>query len=82
MEQQFNHGQAMRNIIALMDREKTYKGLTEHHEEREEDAMLRELDEQLSEPHLKELVSDIGFTWTEVIGSLGNHKVKIKSGQA
>lgn len=71
-EQQFDHSQTMRNIIALLDKEKTFKGLTEHHEEREEDAMLKELDEQLELPHLKELVSDIRFTWVEVMGSLEN----------
>ena len=76
-QQQLNQSQTRRNIIALLDKEKTYKGMTEHHEEREEDAMLRELDEQLKEPHLKELVSDIKFTWVEVIGSLGRPHVNI-----
>ena len=45
-----------RNIITLLDKEKTFKGLLEHHEDREEEALLRELDEQLPEKDRKELV--------------------------
>lgn len=56
-----------RNIIALLDKEKTLKGLSEHHEEREEEAMLKELDEQLEQTQLKELKLDINLTWAEVI---------------
>ena len=44
-EQQLTESQLRRNIIALLDKEKSFKGLTEHHEEREEEAMLKELDE-------------------------------------
>ena len=66
-EQQLTESQTRRNIIALLDREKTFKGLTEHHEEREEDAMLKEMDEQLENDHIKQLVSDIKYTWVEVI---------------
>lgn len=46
-----------RNIIVLLDKEKTFKGLLEHHEDREEEALLRELDEQLPEKDREELVS-------------------------
>ena len=49
-EQQLNESQLRRNIIALLDMEKTFKGLTEHHEEREENGMLKDLDEQLDQP--------------------------------
>jgi len=69
-EQHFNDSQLRRNIIALLDKEKTFKGLTEHHEEREEDAMLKELDEQLKQSLIKELCSDLKFTWVEVMASI------------
>lgn len=67
-EQELNESQRRRNIIALLDKEKTLKGLNEHHEEREEEAMLKELDEQLEERQLKELQIDIKMTWAEVMG--------------
>jgi len=35
-----------RSIIGLLDREKSYKGLCEHHQEREETSLLVELDRQ------------------------------------
>lgn len=70
MEQELNESQLRRNIIALLDKEKTLKGLNQHHEEREEEAMLKELDEQLERRHLKELKLDIGLTWAEVIASV------------
>jgi hypothetical protein len=69
-EQQLTESQIRRNIIALLDKEKTFKGLTEHHEEREEEAMLKELDEKLDSKHIKQLVSDIKYTWAEVMGEI------------
>ena len=69
-EQQLTKSQLRRNIIALLDKEKTFKGLTEHHEEREEEAMLKELDEKLNSEHIKQLVADIKYTWAEVMGGL------------
>lgn len=69
-EQQLSDSQLRRNIIALLDKGKTFKGLTEHHEEREEKAMLKELDEQLEQSLIKELVSDLKFTWVEVVASI------------
>jgi hypothetical protein len=69
-EQQLTDSQTRRNIIALLDKEKTFKGLTEHHEEREEEAMLKELDEKLDVKQIKQLVSDIKYTWAEVIGGI------------
>jgi len=69
-EQQLTESQIRRNIIALLDKEKTFKGLTEHHEEREEEAMLKELDEKLDAKHIKQLVSDIKYTWAEVMGGI------------
>ena len=69
-EQQLNESQLRRNIIALLDMEKTFKGLTEHHEEREEDGMLKDLDEQLEQILIKELTSDLKFTWVEIVASI------------
>lgn len=69
-EQNLSESQLRRNIIVLLDKEKTFKGLTEHHEEREEDAMLKELDEQLEPSLIKELISDLKFTWIEVVASI------------
>ncbi|RKZ49438.1 MAG: hypothetical protein DRQ58_02050, partial [Gammaproteobacteria bacterium] len=53
-----------------LDKEKTFKGLTEHHEEREEEAMLEELDEKLDAKYIKQLASDIKYTWAEVMGGI------------
>ena len=64
-EQEFSESDQRRNIIALLDKEKTFKGLNEHHEDREEEALLKELDEQLNERQLKELKLDINLTWAE-----------------
>lgn len=69
-KQQFSESLLRRNIIALLDKEKIFKGLTEHHEEREEEAMLKELDEQLEKNHVKQLVSDIKYIWLEVVASI------------
>ena len=69
-EQQLNDSHLRRNIIALLDKEKTFKGLTGHHEEREEDGMLKELDEQLDQSLINELISDLKFTWAEVVASI------------
>ncbi len=69
-EQQLSDSDLRRNIIALLDKQKTLKGLNEHHEEREETAMLQELEQQLDEHALKILATDIKFTWAEVKGAL------------
>ena len=66
MEQELTDSDRRRNIIALIDKQKTLKGLNEHHEDREETAMLLELEQQLDERALRVLVSDIKFTWAEV----------------
>ena len=82
-EQKLDESQLRRNIIALLDKEKSLKGLNEHHEEREEEAMLKELDaymdvggsaESGTEAErvrkYKELQLDINLTWAEVIASV------------
>jgi len=83
-EQKLDQSQKRRNIIALLDKEKTLKGLNEHHEEREEEAMLKELDdvymnicdgadsgtEAERAKEYKQLQLDIKLTWAEVIASV------------
>lgn len=66
-EQSLNESETRRNIIALLDKEKTFKGLLEHHEDREVSAMLKELDEQLPESVLQELVLKIQSEWDEPV---------------
>ena len=59
---QLSNKDLRREIIAFLDQEKTFKGLCEHHQEREEAGMLPELDRQTDtkwcasviEPFLKE----------------------------
>lgn len=69
-EQQQDESQRRRDIIALLDKQKTLKGLNEHHAEREEEAMLKELEQQLEQRHLRELQHDIKLTWVEVKASI------------
>lgn len=69
-EQDLDRTQLRRNILALLDKEKTLKGLNEHHEAREEEAMLKELDQQLEQRSRKEIELDIKLTWVEVIASI------------
>ena len=69
-EQQLDESQLRRNIIALLDKEKTFKGLNEHHEDREEDALLKELDQKLEERQRKILQHDLKHTWAEVKASI------------
>ena len=46
---QLSNQDLRREIIALLDEEKTFKGLCEHHQEREERGILPELDKQTDE---------------------------------
>ncbi len=69
-EQQQNESQRRRDIIDLLDKQKTLKGLNEHHAEREEEAMLKELEQQLEQRQLRELQHDIKLTWVEVKASI------------
>jgi uncharacterized protein YaaR (DUF327 family) len=85
-EQELTESQMRRNIIALLDKEKSLKGLIEHHGDREEEAMLKELDNAYTDVgdrvesgtetersrHYKELQIDIKMTWAEVIGLVKN----------
>ena len=71
-EQTLSDSDLRRNIIALLDKQKTLKGLNEHHEDREETAMLKELEEQLDEQALRLLAADIKFTWAEVKAAISH----------
>jgi hypothetical protein len=46
LQQDLNPSQLRRNIIKLLDRQKSFKGLCEHHQEREESSLFIELDRQ------------------------------------
>lgn len=71
-EQTLNDSAQRRNVIALLDKEKTFKGLLEHHEDREEKAMLVELDAQLPEKFLEELALAVKSAWAETIAVVGS----------
>lgn len=71
-EQSLSDSDLRRNIITLLDKEKTFKGMLEHHEEREEDAMLKEMMEQLPDERINELVEVANAAWEEVIRATSN----------
>lgn len=61
-------GTALRiEIIALLDREKSYKGLCEHHQEREEAGMLPALDEQTDAAWRTEIIAPFSAEWQATI---------------
>ncbi|MBQ14654.1 MAG: hypothetical protein CMQ17_09685 [Gammaproteobacteria bacterium] len=74
---QLSNQDLRREIIVLLDMEKTFKGLCEHHQEREEKGMLPELDEQTDEkwririikPFLKEWNCGMKRT-TEIVNGI------------
>lgn len=70
IEQNLSESDLHRNVIALIDKQKSLKGLNAHHEDREETAMLLDLEKQLDDIELRVLASDIKFTWAEVVAAL------------
>lgn len=74
IEQNFSGSDLNRNIIAFIDKQKTLKGLNSHHEDREETAMLVDLEQQLDETKLRILVSDIKLTWAEVMAAIQHNE--------
>ena len=64
VEQDMKLSQERRNIIKLMDREKSFKGLCEHHQEREEASMFLELDRQTDENWRVEMIDTFLSQWT------------------
>ena len=52
-----------RILIALLDKQRSYKNVLEHHEEREEKGLLPELDASLSAVELEQINSACGKCW-------------------
>ena len=67
VELELDQKQKRLNIIALIDREKSFKGLCEHHEEREEDAMLPALDKQTAADWRESIINEFSAKWHELI---------------
>jgi hypothetical protein len=76
---QLSNKDLRRNIIAFLDKEKSIKGLCEHHQEREEAGMLPELDRETDtkwrvsviEPFLKEWTNCMEHNMN-IVNGLGN----------
>lgn len=62
--------QLRRNVLALLEREKTLKGLLEHHEQREESAMFPMLERQLAPEALAALVAELAPEWRRESGAV------------
>lgn len=60
---QLSNQDLRREIIVLLDEEKTFKGLCEHHQEREERGILPELDEQTDEKWRIKIVKPFLKEW-------------------
>ena len=58
-----------RGIIQLFDREKSFKGLCEHHQEREEQSLLVELEGQADRAWLEKTVEKFSAGWDECFAS-------------
>lgn len=56
-------GQMRRNIIQLLDREKSFKGLCEHHQEREEASLFVELDRQTDAHWRMSVTAEFSAKW-------------------
>ena len=56
-------GLQRRVVITLLDKQRSYKNLLEHHEEREENALLPELDEVLNASQLIRVNSVCAESW-------------------
>jgi hypothetical protein len=54
-----------REIIALLDWEKTFKGLSEHHQEREEKGMLPELDKETDSEWRASIIGPFLKEWND-----------------
>ncbi len=53
------------DVIELLDMEKTLKGVLEHHGEREEQGLMSELQDCLSEQHSLELIDQLNDYWRD-----------------
>ena len=52
-----------RDVIELLDQEKTFKNVCEHHELREEECLLMQLDQHLDGALKNELAASFGAIW-------------------
>ncbi|MEZ5511886.1 MAG: hypothetical protein R3F47_18685 [Gammaproteobacteria bacterium] len=56
-----------RAVLALLDYERAFKNVIEHHEEREEVAMLRELDQHVDGAEVQQLVVTLEQAWRPLL---------------
>jgi hypothetical protein len=61
---QLSNKELRRQIISLLDQEKTFKGLCEHHQEREEAGMLPELDNQTEKRWRAQIIEPFMNAWS------------------
>jgi hemerythrin-like domain-containing protein len=59
-------GPGRRALITLLDKQRSYKNVLEHHEEREEKGLLPELDAALSAREIHQLNSACGKCWDDL----------------
>ena len=67
IEQDLKPSQLRRNIIKLLDRQKSFKGLCEHHQEREESSLFVELDRQSDANWRAEMRTSFSEIWDRKI---------------
>ncbi len=67
MGQSLDPSQMRRNIIHLLDREKSFKGLCEHHQEREEQSLLIELDRQTDTYWRSAVMETFSAQWRQTL---------------
>jgi hypothetical protein len=67
VQQDLNLSQLRRNIIKLLDRQKSFKGLCEHHQEREESSLFVELDRQSDANWRVEIRTSFSEIWDRKI---------------
>ena len=69
IDQNLDKRQLNRNIIALLDRQKTFKGLCEHHQEREEISLFVELDRQTDANWRQEELASFAEQWQQLLAT-------------
>jgi len=62
--------QTRRNMIALLDFEKTFKGYCDHHQDREEDGMLPDLDERTDKAWRMSIIKVFQEKWNDLMASI------------
>ena len=69
VERVIQSGANRRSVIELIDYQRTFKNVMEHHEEREEMALLPELDQQLADGELASVAKQCEREWGELLQS-------------